>query len=233
MTKRCLFALGSLAIWLVGLTIVVITSLNGLSVPPWGNPSGNELSPEVAGDTRVGQRFVAPLSGLERIDVWFKRLSATEGNRVFFHLKVGEAAAGEVWTAVMDSGDIRDGIPHRFEFPRIADSQGRTFYFYFESPESQPGDAIAVHYGSQAMLEGASAFVDDMPLGGNLRFQTFYEIGTLQKLDLLLGRLAEGRPYLLGTKGFYVGLGIVYILILGVFVYQIAQIVLEDSKEGT
>jgi hypothetical protein len=233
MTKRCLSIIGSLAAWLVGLAIVMMISLNGLSVPPWGNPSGNELSPEVAGDARVGQRFIAPLPGLDRIDLWLARSSATDSNGVFFHLMSGDAAAGDLWSAAIDSDDIHDGTPYRFEFPRIPDSEGRSFSFYLESPESRSGDAIAVRYDSQAMLEGASAFVDNLPLDGNLRFQTFYQVGPLAKLDLLLDSLAEGKPYLLGTKGFYIGLGIVYALILGIFVYQIAQIILVEPGEGT
>ena len=67
-------------------------------------------------------------------------------------------------------------------------------------------------------------------VGGNLKFRTFYSLRTRDKVDLLLARMAAGRPYLLGTKGFYVGLAIAYGIVLGIFLWYVAQTILEDER---
>jgi hypothetical protein len=42
--------------------------------------------------------------------------------------------------------------------------------------------------------------------------------------------MAEGKPYLLGTKGFYVGIAIVYALVLAVFLMQVALAILSPNQ---
>jgi hypothetical protein len=42
--------------------------------------------------------------------------------------------------------------------------------------------------------------------------------------------MSQGRPYLLGAKGFYVALGAVYILLLLAFLWYVAQALLETEE---
>jgi hypothetical protein len=42
--------------------------------------------------------------------------------------------------------------------------------------------------------------------------------------------MAAGRPYVLGTKGFYVGLAVAYIIVLGIFLWQTVLAILEDER---
>jgi hypothetical protein len=88
-----------------------------------------------------------------------------------------------------------------------------------------------VRYGPQSILEGGSAYVNGQPVTGNLQFQTYFSLRTREKAELLLTRMAEGRPYLLGVKGFYIGLAVVYALVLLTFLLQIARVILEEHKE--
>lgn len=233
MTRRHLFLIGTTVVWIVALAIVVKIALDRLPAPAWGNPVGDDLSPEVAGSRRVGQRFTAPLPGLYRIEVWLARATASSPHPITLHLKTDPAASEDLWSASLNAGDVQDGVPYAFEFEPIRNSKGRSFYFYFESTNSVPGDAISIRYSPTADLDGASAYLDDRPAVGNLQFRTLYSLRTREKADLLLSQMAEGKPYFLGTKGFYVGLAIVYALIVSVFTLKIAGFILgEQEKES-
>jgi hypothetical protein len=212
------------------MVLVAYSSANRVSVAPWGNPLGDSHLAEVAGDTRVGQQFTAPFPGLYRIEVTLDRGAVRTMHPVTFHLVADPADGEELWAASFNTSDVQDGTPQGFEFPPLRDSQGQSYYFYLQSTDSIPGDAVAVGYSADAFVDGASAYLDGQPVAGNLQFFTYYTLRTRDKVDLLLTRMAEGRPYFLGTKGFYVGLAIAYVLVLGLFLWQIAQAVLEEER---
>jgi hypothetical protein len=79
-------------------------------------------------------------------------------------------------------------------------------------------------------LEGASATLNGQAVDGNLKFRTYYSLRTRDKVDVLLTRMAAGRPYLLGSKGFYAGLAVAYVIVLGIFLWYVAQTILEDER---
>jgi hypothetical protein len=229
-TKRYLAILGLMALWMIALTIIAGTSVNSLSAPPWGNLIGGpeSVSPRVAENTHVGQLFTAQLPGLYRIELTLVPATVTPAHRVTFHLKA-DPASKDLWTAELPTHDLQADKLYGFEFEPIRDSQGQTFYFYLESPESTPADAIAVGYSPNAILEGASAYLNGQPVAGNLQFHTYYSLRTRDKFDLLLSRMAEGRPYMFGTKGFYIGLAVAYVLVLGMFLLQTAKALLKEE----
>jgi hypothetical protein len=88
---------------------------------------------------------------------------------------------------------------------------------------------VTVHYDPDSVINGAGAYSSDQALSGNLKFHTFYSLRTRDKIELLLARMPAGRPYRFGTKGFYVGLAVAYIIVLGAFLWQTAQAILEDE----
>jgi hypothetical protein len=230
MTKRRLLVIGSLVVWLCLLAIIVFVSLNLLSTASWGNPIGDQLSPKIAGDTQVGQGFTALYPGLYAVDVMLVRDAAAGPQPITFHLKTWLASPEDLWTAEFDGNTISPDRPTRFEFPPRPDSQGRPFYFFLESTASQPGSGMAVRYGLNVELERGTAYLNGQPIGGSLQFQTHYALRTRETVYLLLSRMSEGRPSLLGIKGFYLVLAGVYALSLAVFVLQIARIVLEEPE---
>jgi hypothetical protein len=179
--------------------------------------------------TRVGQQFTAPFPGLYRIEVALDRGAVRNMHPVTFHLAADPSGVEELWAASFNTSDVQDGRPYGFEFPPLRDSQGQSYYFHLQSADSTPGDALAVGYSADAFVDGASAYLDGQPVAGNLQFLTYYTLRTRDKVDLLLTRMAEGRPYFLGTKGFYVGLAITYVLVLGAFLWQTAQAVVEEE----
>lgn len=231
MSRRRLVIGGLIALWALTLAVIAKTSIDRLLLPsPWGNPRGDGLSAEVTGDTHVGQAFTAPLPGLYRIEIVLAQATASNAHRVTFHLKTDPASAQDIWTADLDTSDVQDNRPYGFEFEPIRESEGRSYYFYLESAESAPGDAIAVRYSPYATLEEASAYLNGQPIAGDLQFHTFYSLRTRDRIDLLLTHMAEGRPYIFGTKGFYVGMAVAYGLVLGVFLLLIARVILEEAE---
>jgi hypothetical protein len=231
MSKQRLWLPGIAMVWLVVLAIVVMTSLDRLSAPSWGNAIGGNLSAEVTEDSQVGQAFTAPLPGLHRIEVALVRPKTNLSYQLTFHLKSAPEAAEDLWSATLTSDAIQNNQAYGFQFPPMRDSRGQTFYFYLDSVDPVPGEAVTVRYGPSADLEGASAYVNHQPIAGNLVFRSYYALGPVDKIEYLLDRMAEGRPYILGTKGFYIGLATVYALVLVAFLLQIAKVILKEAKE--
>lgn len=231
MKKRYLILAGIMAIWLIALALVAKASVDRLQAPAWGNPSGDELSPELAGDTHVGQQFVAPLPGLQRIEVALFPATTGGAKQIVFHLKTDPAATEDLWTSVFEADELQDGEFFVFEFPEMRDSKGKTYYFYLESADSLPGDAVAVYFSPQDFLEGASAYLNEEPAMGNLKFRTGYSLRTREKIELLLSRMTESRPYLVGSRWFYIGLVVAYVLVLGAFLFLIAKIIVEEQEK--
>ncbi len=212
-----------LAVWLVALLVVAKSGLDRLTAPPWGNSAGGDLSPELVGSTQVGQAWTAPLPGLYRIEVALQPPATGAAEPLTFHLRAGVDATSDLWTETIDPGQITAGVPYAFEFEPVRDSEGQTFYFFLESPVSRPDEAVRVVYGPASVLDGAGAYIDGQQVTGNLVFQTRYSLRTRDKIGLLLNRLTQGRPYILGTKGFYVGLAVVYTVLLLVLIWQVAR----------
>ena len=231
MTGRHFFLLGSTVLMMAVLALVVGSAVANVAAPPLGNAMGYERSSEVAGDTLVGQQFTAPFPGLYRIEVGLDSSLVRSAHHLTFHLKkVDSLATEDLWTADLSTDDIRDGEAHSFEFPPMRGSTGQAYYFYLQSADSSPADAVTIRYDPASFLHGSSAFLDGQPVSGDLQFQTFYSLRTQDKMNILLARMTEGRPYLLGDKGFYIGLAVVYVLLLCAFLWRIAQAIQEEER---
>lgn len=230
MTGRRAIAMVMAVLWLVALTLVIKAGVDRLNAPPWGNAVAGDLSPEVAGDTQVGQAWRAPLPGLYSIELFLQPPALPARQPLTFHLRAGVDAGPDLWTATIDPEQILAGVPYAVEFEPLRDSKAKTFYFYLESPESGPGEAVKAVYGPESELEGGSAYVNGQEVPGNLAFQTHYTLRTREKVDLLLERMALGRPYFLGTKGFYLGLAVVYGLLLLLLIWRVAGRIASEDR---
>jgi hypothetical protein len=229
-TKRLGFVLALTVAWLILLALVIKGSLDRLSVPPWGNPRGEHLVTEIAGTAQVGQLFTAPYPGLYRIDLALEPATVPDSHQVAFQVKPGPVSDEVVLDAEFMANLSGAGLPYTTEFAPLRDSQGQTYYFELASPNSVGGGALAAYYDPDSALDGASAYVEGQPVDGDLKFLTFYTLRTRDKVWLLLKRMSQGRPYLLGTGGFYIGLALVYALVLCIFLWYAARAILEDKR---
>ncbi len=232
--RRKLLALALLSIaWLVALSAVAKHAVDRLEVQPWGNPMSDGVSAPLAGDTRVGQMFTAPLPGLYRIEVSLVPGTGDVAQPVVFHLKTSPAGDEDLYSLEFNTAQIEAGAPLGFDFAPMRDSKGQSFFFYLESPQSVLAEAPLVRYSPGARLEGASAYLAGQPVAGNLTFHSYYTLRTRDRLDLLLSRISEGRPYLMGRKAFYLLLAAAYVLALGAFLYKVGHHVIKEGDEGS
>ena len=206
-------------LWLAVLGLGMRSVLSRLSVPSWGNPLGDAQSPELGEGSPAVQSFVAPLPGLTGVEVTICAAASTETRRVTLHL-TEEQGGTKLGEKTVDVGPGASVTGLRLDLAPIAHSQGRIFRLGVES-DAPPGQGVTVRYSPGSALLDASAYLDGKRIGGNLQFQTYYTLNTRQKVDLILTRLAEGKPRGLDTKSFYIGSGLVYAGVLGLFVWQI------------
>jgi hypothetical protein len=230
MIRRRLFVTGTLAVWLVVLALVGKISIDRLSVPAWGNPIGDDRSAPVDGSSRVGQVFTAPFPGLYRIEIMLDTGSSPNPRQGTFHLATGPGAASDLEVATFDTRNLLEGGVLGIEFEPMRNSKEQPYYFFVESGAPTSDDAVTLAYGPQSILDGASAYLNGEPIAGNLEFRTYYSLRTREKLDVLLTRLAEGRPYFLGTKGFYIVLAVVYCAVLSAFLLFVAHRILDEGE---
>jgi hypothetical protein len=231
LTRRHLFIIGSTALWLTGLALIVKASLDQTSAPPWGNPRGDHVLIATAEGSQVGQRFTAPLPGLYRIQVGLADATAGDMQPIAFHLKKDLADAEDLWSASLSEGSAQVDRLYDVEFPPLRGSKGQTYIFYLESASATAEGVVAARYSPSVRLESASAYLDGQPVAGNLQFLTYYTLRTRDKADLLLSRMAASRPYLLGSKGLYIGLAVAYALVLGIFSVRVAQTILREQEK--
>jgi hypothetical protein len=232
LTQHRFFILGSTALWLMGLALIVKASVDQISAPPWGNPRGDQPLTATGEGSQVGQRFTAPLPGLYRIQIGMADAVTGDAQSIIFHLKEDQADAEDLWSANRSEGSAQAMRLYDVEFPPLRDSKGQIYSFYLEPVSGTAEETVSARYNPSARLEGASAYLDGQPVAGNLQFLTYYTLRTRDKADLLIARIAESRPYLLGAKGFYIALAAVYVVVLGVFLARAAQAILREQKEG-
>ena len=232
MIKRVAVLGGLLAVWLLVVGFVAKSALDRLVAPPWGNPSGNATILVLADDTRIGQTFTAPLPGLHRIDVLLEIETIEPGAQIAFHLQPDAPDADDLWSTTLSLGQYDGRQTLIAEFPPIRDSKGQSYHFFLEPLGGFAEMPAAVVSAPEEMLPGSSATLNGQPTPGTLRFQSYYSLRTWEKIDLLLSRMAEGRPYILGTQGFYVGLGAVYVLVLGGLMMSIVLSILREQEES-
>jgi hypothetical protein len=232
MKRRTIYLPALLLVWLLVLALAMKSVLDRLAVPSWGNPMGEARSAELSAGSQVGQSFVAVLPGLSAVEVTLDTTALTSPQRLTLRLKEAPGAATSLAARTVETGPEAPVTSLRVDLVRIPDSKGKTFYFVLQAPDALPGQSLAARYSPSAAVEGGSAYVNGQAVPGDLQFQTYYSLDTGQKVDLLLTRMAEGKPYLLGTKGFYVGLGLVYAAVLGLFLWQIARAILGEGENA-
>lgn len=212
----------------------------GLAGAGWGFldnlAEGNtfaEVAPgELYGDTHFGQTFVASYPGLYRIEVVVSSYGRHNNHEIIFHLKQDLDSPVDLVRATLKAGDVRDGRWHTFSFPPIPDSAGRSFYFYLESPESRPGDAITIMGREGDPYPSGQGFISGQPLLGDMAFRIYYRMTLWQKLDMVLDKLTDHKPSVWGNKHFYILLATLYVLFLGALLWQVSARPISGEESG-
>jgi hypothetical protein len=183
---------------------------------------------EVKGEKTIGQTFVAPLPGLQRIDVMLFDRGRRNTRDVTFHLRQGLDSTTDIVSITFNASAVKGRKWYTFDFPPLPDSANKIYYFYFSSPESADGDAIAVGGIQVDLYPSGEAYFGSTPARADATFRTYYSGVTLpQKAERLLERLAENKPFVWGNEYFYVFLVIGYLLLATALAWYLSSLVLD------
>jgi hypothetical protein len=184
-------------------------------------------APEITDDLVIGQTFEAPVDGLRRIDVVLRTYNRRNTHPVTFYLKPSIDSEDVIYQETFNASEVRNNQWRTFEFSPVLDSAGKSYYFYFESPDSVEGNAITVGgaQGGDFYNDGATYLTADY-LGGDptivladVAFRTYYGLSLKEKVSILGQRLVENKPFIWGDIRFYMFLAVLYVLILlGAFI---------------
>lgn len=216
LTKKMSISLISILL-LAGLITIVIKGLDllgyeGQLINLYHQPISDAL--EIKGDLAIGQTFLAPVDGLQRIDVVLRTYGRRNTHDVTFYLKQSLDSPEVIYQETFDASEIRNNSWRTFEFPPIPDSAGRTFFFYFASPDSVKGDAITVGGALGDLYNGGNAYLGPVPADADMAFRTYYGLSPGEKLAILGERLVENKPSVWSDIRFYLLLAGLYVLIL-------------------
>jgi hypothetical protein len=227
-TRKVAIGLISISI-LVGLVIIFLSGLNRLGYEgQLSNAYYLTASDilEIKGDLTIGQTFLAPMDGLRRIDVVFRTYDRKNTHDVTFYLKEWLDSPDVIYQETFNASDIRNNRWRTFEFPLIPDSAGRTFFFYFASPNSVEGDAITVGGALGDLYNGGNAYLGPVPADADMAFRTYYGLSPDEKLAILGERLVENKPSVWSDISFYLllaGLCVLILLLVFVELIRLAQ----------
>ena len=129
---------------------------------------------ELIGQRCIGQSFVARRDNLYRIDVLLSTYGRRNTRDVILHLKELSSTPQDLATVRINASLLADNSYARFVFNPQQESQGKSYYFFLESPESIPGDAVTLWGYSHVDLPPARLYRNERPSDGQLVFGAFY-----------------------------------------------------------
>ena len=137
---------------------------------------------EIWGSNADGQTFVSHYANLTAISIMMATYSRVNTHNTIFHLRDSPSSQRDIVTIAVNNSAVQNNAYYTLRFPPIGESKNKQFYFYLESPDSFPGDAITVWFSSVDAYPEGGRYLNGAPVQGDLRFRTFYEKPTNLKL---------------------------------------------------
>lgn len=127
---------------------------------------------EMYGPITMGQSFISPRNGLYGIDILLATYNRRNDRDIVFHLR---HAPGEddLVTIRFNASEVEDNAFFAFTFPPIPDSGGQNFYFFLESPDSEPGNAITVWGVTENVYPEGKSYRNHRRTGGEVAFRIY------------------------------------------------------------
>jgi hypothetical protein len=210
---------------LVGLIAIAVSMIDQVACE--GQPINNNTAPtpaqQIFGERVIGQSFVAPRNGLNRIDIFFQTYQRQNTHDVILRLLEirdinDPRQTTEMFQTTFNANAVSDQSWQIFKFAPIPDSAGKTYLFTLQSPEAEEGNAITVGGIERNVYLPGSAFLGPVPVQADVTFRSCYQMTKFEKLQVLSEQITRGRPGLWGNAGFYwlsfIGYGL---LLLGFF----------------
>lgn len=204
------------------LAVILRFSLDRIVITPEEQTLNRVLAGEIRGTITIGQTFTAPYNGLYRIDVMMATYARQNTQDVIFHLRESPEEEVDLAKIVVNASELEDNTFWPFTLDPIRDSAGRSYYFFFESPQSVPGDAVTIWGLFEDTYPDGQGFRNHRGGAGDLSFLTYYRPSLLEKADILLDRLAANKPLFWGDRRFYLLLALLYLSLFAFFWVAVA-----------
>jgi hypothetical protein len=215
---------------LLALLLIGGVSLEKFAVGPVGQRINDTPAGEIRGSITIGQLFTAHYNGLYRIDALMATYARENTHDVTFHLRSSPQADNDLVNLTVNAREIEDNQFRTFIFEPFRDSAGKSYYFFFDSPDSEPGDAVTVWGTIKDLYPEGRPFRNHRKAGGDLVFLTYYRPSVLDKFDILLDRLTANKPLFWGDRRFYLLLALLYMALLSLFLLQMTKISPTEEK---
>jgi hypothetical protein len=218
--------IGLICVLIVGLVAIGRSSLNQLACE--GQLINTRLYPtsaqQIWGDQVLGQSFVAPRAGFNRIDLLFRTYQRQNTNDVtlsLLELKTGAKPpqdSSPILNITFNAADVQDQTWRTFSFPPRPGSAGQAYFIRLQSTQSISGNAITVGGTEHDVYAAGSAYLGVIPVRADMAFRTCYQMTSLEKLQLFSEQLTRNRPAIWGIVSFYaLGLVVYAGLVIGLF----------------
>lgn len=128
------------------------------------------------GNVTIGQSFISPKDNLEGIGIRFTYNGPpgmSPKQSLKFHLR-SDMNSSDIATVSLSPSEISDKQYTRITFPPIADSMDKRYYFFVDSTDSAPPDAVSVLYDNENVYDGGTAYIDGSSVSGDLSFETIH-----------------------------------------------------------
>ncbi len=135
--------------------------------------SSDLLTRPIGGQRTVGQTFVARQDNLTQIQVFGTFGLARPAGQIVFHLKSSPSDRADLATQQLDLSSLQDATWWSITFPPVRQAQGRSFYFYFSTPDALTTDSVHLKYSPGNPYSGGELMVDGKPASGDLLFSAF------------------------------------------------------------
>lgn len=176
---------------------------------------------EIYGSTTVGQTFASRQSNLSVIEIIMATYMRINTHDVIFHLRASPSSPIDIATIKVNAAKIADNQYHRFSFPPIPDSKDKTYYFFIESPDSAPGNAITIWYSTKDVYKDGSAFVNHKAVEGDLAFKTYYtsDYKISNVISYFIDKMQHDKPFF-----------IVYFSLMAILIFLLVKLPLSGRK---
>jgi hypothetical protein len=227
LTLFILFVLGAAGLITIGVSFLEQIACEGQLVNVNFHPSDEQ---QIWADQVIGQSFVAPYNGLNRLDLLLQTYGRKNTQGVILRLLEIPAGIREPFQGIervrllFNADEVNDQSWKSFTFPAISDSAKKTFLIILQSPTSKPGDAITVGGIDKDIYRPGTAFLGLRSLPIDIAFRACFQMGIVEKLQILSEQMTRYRPALWGNFNFYLSGLIVYTLLLVGLFWQLVKL---------
>ena len=212
------------------LVFIWIFALFSKKMDIYNQPQNNTTVGEIYGKTKIGQTFVARHNNLTAIGILLATYNRKNTGEFIFHLQKEPGSQEDLFNYKGDISRLKDNKYFRFRLPEINKSKAKKFYFYLETPQSQPGNAITIWSNSEDLYREGEKMVDGASAQGDLVFMTAYNRRLRDNLGAFLNEITQNKPSPLNKKSFYVGLILLFVLSCSLFMTVLVKYFVENWR---